>query len=343
MLDSQSVRVPNFQDIYQSSVVSLGPNSNNLPKSILITGAQGMLGHGLAVAIQELKSMGYLNETLLYLSSRSWSTASSMNWKGAFKCELITNDQIPFIREQVDLALHTASPSNITQISTFEEVEHANLGILRDILKIAPAKIVYISTGEVYRGGETHEEEVLGGFSRSNVRDWYPIVKIAAENELKQLQDDQELEVCVIRLFHTFGPGVKENDGRSFADVLWGATTKNEIVLKSKGEQVRTFLYLSDALDGALSLAFNHFPGFSITNLGSPTPTSIYEFAQMVGSISGATIRFDLVDTFQHSPNKTIIPNVESLILKGWSPKVELAEGIQRTISWIRNSTHVQR
>jgi nucleoside-diphosphate-sugar epimerase len=341
MLNNQIRRVPNFQDIYQSSIVSLGLTSNNHPKSILITGAQGMLGHGLAVAIQELRNRSFLNETRLYLSSRSWSSASSIHWKSLFECELITNDQIPLIREHVDLALHTASPSNITQIKTFEEVEHANLGILRDILKIAPEKIVYISTGEVYRGGETHEEETLGGFSRSHVRDWYPMVKIAAENELKQIQNERELEVCVIRLFHTFGPGVKENDGRSFADVLWGATTKNEIILKSKGEQVRTFLYLSDALDGVLSLAFKQLPGFSITNLGSPTPTSIYEFAQLVGSISGATIRFDFADTFQHSPNQTIIPNVESLILKGWSPKVELAEGIQRTISWIRNSTHV--
>jgi nucleoside-diphosphate-sugar epimerase len=339
MLSDARNYITNFQDIYDKSQVTLGLCYDYEPRTILITGAQGMLGHGLAVAIQQLKETGRLSETHLILSSRKWSSATSMIWKNNTKCELITNDRIPFIRQEIDLVIHTASPSNITQITSFEEVEHANLVILREILNKSPRKVIYISSGEVYRGGETHEGRALGGFSKNNIRDWYPIVKIASENELKYFQSKHELEVCIIRLFHTFGPGVKEHDGRSFADVLWGATAKNEILLKSKGQQVRTFLYLSDAIDGVLLLAFNRPQGFSITNLGSAEPISIYEFAEKVARISGASIRYDFAETFQHSPNDSIVPNIESLILKGWDPNVELEDGIQRTISWIRNST----
>lgn len=343
MLNSARRYNTNFQDIYNKSQVTLGPSCNNKPGTILITGAQGMLGHGLAVAIQQLKETGHLLDTHLILSSRKWSSAASMIWKNSPKCELITNDRIPFIRQEIDLAIHTASPSNITQITSYEEVEHANLAILREILKKSPGKVIYISSGEVYRGGETDEGRTLGGFSKNNMRDWYPIVKIAAENELKYFQSENNLEVCIIRLFHTFGPGVKEHDGRSFADVLWGATTKNEILLKSKGQQVRTFLYLSDAIDGVLLLAFNRPLGFSITNLGSGVPISICEFAEKVAKISGASIRYDFGATFQHSPNDSIVPIVESLILKGWNSNVELEDGIQRTISWIRNSTRIRK
>ena len=339
---SDKVNPPNFKDIYSQALVQLTPNTSNQPNAILITGAQGMLGHGLAVAISKLLKMTSSNKSRLFLASRNWSNRESSIWKDDLNCELITNEQIPFIRQQIDLVLHTASPSNVTQISSFGELEWANLGILRSILEINPTKIVYISSGEVYGGGQTDEEQTFNGFSKNHVRDWYPITKLAAENELRNFQKNQELEVCVIRLFHTFGPGVKADDGRSFADVLWGAAIKNEIVLKSTGEQVRTFLYLSDALDGVLSLAFNRILGFSVINLGSPTPTSIYEFAKIVGSISGATIKINSTGKFQHSPNKTIVPNVERMIQRGWSQKTTLEDGIRLTMNWIKNSTLAQ-
>ena len=338
MLISHKVPLPDFKDIYKQSLVMIKPNAFNQPKTILITGAQGMLGHGLAIAINKLIETGYANKLHMILSSRYWSNTSTSFWKKSPNCELINNEQIPFIEQQLDLVIHTASPSNVTKISSFEELELANLGILKKIFKLSPRKIVYISSGEVYGGGKTDEERVFNGFSKSHSRDWYPIIKLATENELKFFQKEHNLEVCVIRLFHTFGPGVKANDGRSFADVLWGATLKNEIVLKSRGEQVRTFLYLSDALDGIMILAFNQQPGFSVINLGSVNPISIYEFAKTVALIAGVKITFDYSEAFQHSPNKSIVPNVERLTLKGWKPKIELDDGIRRTIDWIKSS-----
>lgn len=339
---SDKLNLPEFTDIYSQSHVTFTPNIFNQPKTILITGAQGMLGHGLAVAINELLKMNTSNKPRLFLASRNWQDKSSSIWKDALYCELITNEQIPFISQKIDVVVHAASPSNVTQISSFEELAWANLGILRSVLDICPRKIVYISSGEVYGGGQTSEETPFTGFSKGNVRDWYPIVKLAAEKELRLFQMDHELEVCVVRLFHTFGPGVKADDGRSFADVLWGATKKKEIVLKSKGEQVRTFLYLSDAVDGVLSVAFNRLLGFTIINLGSTTPTSILDFAKIVANISGATVKFDFADAFHHSPNKTIVPNVDRMIQSGWNQKITLEEGVRRTIDWIKNSTLAQ-
>ena len=336
---SDNVNPPDFRDIYKQASVTITPNCTQQPKSVLITGAQGMLGHGLAVAINELMVRNKSSDSLLFLSSRNWSNDTNFIWKNFPNCKLITNEQIPFLEEKIDLVLHTASPSNVTQISSYEELEQANLGILGKILKISPRKIVYISSGEVYGGDQSNEDRTLGEFSKNNIRDWYPLAKLAAENELRDSQHDEKLEVCVIRLFHTFGPGVKFNDGRSFADVLWGASVKNEIVLKSKGEQVRTFLYLSDAIDGILSLAFNRILGFNVTNLGSETPISIYEFAKIVANISGSKIKFEHANTFQHSPNNTIVPNLERMTLNGWNQKIPLDDGIRRTIDWIKYST----
>jgi UDP-glucuronate decarboxylase len=337
MLRSNSVNPPDFKSIFNQSQFKTESISTRGLKVILITGAQGMLGHGLAVGIDNLLVSQKVNDFKVILASRQWTSTSVSFWKKSPNIVLVTNQQISSLRDQIDLVIHTASPSNITQISTFEDLEWANLGLLREVLELTPQKIVYISSGEVYGGGDTVEKSVFNGFSREQKRDWYPISKLAAENALRTFQTEREIEVCVIRLFHTFGPGIKADDGRSFADVLWGATLNNQIVLKSQGNQVRTFLYLSDALEGIISLAFSCRPGFFTVNLGSTSPITILGFARTVANVVGASVKFEINETFDHSPNKTIIPNVDLMRLVGWSQKVSLEEGIQRTISWIRS------
>ena len=339
MLTSDSANPPDFESIFEQTPLTTRVSGTSRSNTILITGAQGMLGHGLAVAIIALNNIETVNKFQIILSSRQWSDSSTKFWKNYKNYKLINNEEIPNIKQQIDLVIHTASPSNITQIKSFEELEWANLGLLREILKLHPQKVVYISTGEVYGGGKNDEESVLSGFSKSRIRDWYPMTKLAAEDELSAFQRKHEIEVCVIRLFHTFGPGVKQNDGRSFADVLWGATLRNEISLKSKGDQVRSFLYLSDALDGIMNVAFIKRPGLNVVNLGSAIPTSILEFAKIAAEITGSKISFESAETFPHSPNKTIVPCVDRLSLLGWSQRVTLENGIRRTINWIRGST----
>jgi UDP-glucuronate decarboxylase len=321
-----------FSDIYAHSNVSLSTSLDELPKTILITGANGMLGNGLAVALRRLQN----SEIRLILSSRRWNRNYPFTEEANSQVKFITNEEISNLEETIDLVIHTASPSNITQISTFEELEDINFGILKQLEKLCPKKFVYISTGEVYKGGDSKEINEIGSFSIQNFRDWYPMAKLQSENALRSYAKVQKLDVNIIRLFHTFGPGVKPNDGRSFADIIWGAIVKQEITLKSSGEQIRTFLYLSDAIDGILSIAFGGNKGFSITNLGSPTPVSIRSFAEIVASISKTQIKYDLETDFPHSPNVSIVPSVEKLMLTGWNPQVPLEEAVNRTIKWIR-------
>jgi UDP-glucuronate decarboxylase len=339
MLPRHSVKPPDIESVFNQSFPTTISSSSLRFKTILITGSQGMLGHGLAVAINCLMVSQNVKDFKVILSSRKWSDASTSFWKKSPNIVLINNQQISSLKCQVDLVIHTASPSNITQISTFEELTWANVGLLKEVLKLSPQKIVYVSSGEVYGGGNTDEKMILSGFSKQQKRDWYPISKLETENELRAFQLEGEIDVCIIRLFHTFGPGVKADDGRSFADILWGAALNNQIILKSQGDQVRTFLYLSDALDGIISISLNDTSRFLITNLGSSIPTTIFEFARLAANISGATVEFEVAKDFQHSPNKSIVPNIEKMLLTGWNQKISLEEGIRRTISWIKDST----
>lgn len=324
-----------FSDIYTKGCVSLSGSFHTFPKTILVTGANGMLGNGLSIALRQIHN----TDSRLILCSRSWNKDSRVTIEPNSNVKFITNEEISDLKESIDLAIHAASPSNVTKINSFEELEKVNFGILKQLENLNPKKIVYVSSGEVYKGGDTEETSEIASFSRQNLRHWYPIAKLQSEHELRLYADRQNASVSVIRLFHTFGPGVKPNDGRSFADIIWGATIKQEIVLNSSGEQIRSFLYLSDAIDGILSIALSEIQGFSITNLGSPAPVSIKSFAELVAELSKARIKYNLEGSFPHSPNNSIVPNVDKLILSGWKPQVHLEEAIGRTIKWIQGLT----
>jgi UDP-glucuronate decarboxylase len=338
MSENKYKKLPNFEEIYENKFVSLILSPDLSPKSILITGAQGMLGNGIAVAFNNLIQNNLLSSSRLILASREWSYSAVNKWSENKNCKLINNNEISTFEDNVDLVIHTASPSNITKINSFEDLSHANLGLMKNLYKLNPKKFVFISSGEVYKGKSKTEDEALGSFSGNSPRDWYPLAKIAAENDLLGVAESNKMSISIIRLFHTFGPGVKKNDGRSFADILWGAIQRREIKLKSDGKQIRTFLYLSDAIDAIISISLSQMNLPVIANLGSPNKISIIEFAQTVAELTGATIIFEPEMKFQHSPYNFLVPDLERITSYGWRPLVDQSDAICRTIKWIKTS-----
>ena len=149
-----------------------------------------------------------------------------------------------------------------------------------------------------------------------------------------------EFSASSVRLFHTFGPGVKRNDGRSFADIIWSAVLSKEIVLKSRGNQVRSFLYLSDAVDAIIKIALTNESGYKVINVGSNMPVSVLEFAEMVSIITESSISFNLQNDFEHSSNNYLVPIISNLNSYNWFAKVDILDGIKFTVNWIKNSLH---
>jgi UDP-glucuronate decarboxylase len=333
------VKQPSHEDVFGDQFDLVSSISMLQVESILITGSQGMLGNGIAKALYFLQTNGGLGKTKLFLASRAWTLDAKMGWKESASLRLVANSEISKIQSKVEVVIHTASPSNIIQINSYQELHHANVGILEDILTLDPKKFIYISSGEVYRQDPTLEGTHHRDFLKSNKRDWYPLVKLEAESRLERLAAQGRFDVGVLRLFHTFGPGVKKNDGRSFADILWGAVLNHEISLYSSGEQVRSFLYLSDAVEAILRVVFKMESGFFMANLGSNLPLTIREFAEKVSSITGSKIRYDLKSKFSHSPNDHLVPIIHNICSFDWTPRTETNEGIERTIAWIRSST----
>ena len=344
MLNKFDLILPSYKEIYPNEDLTM--QIGGLPLSdakILITGAQGMLGNAIATALCGKISEEIHTPITIYLSSRSWNNTNvKTNHIGVCNCLKVLNSEIATMEEEFDLVIHTASPSNITKITSFEDLDFANSGILRDILNSKPRKIVFISTGEVYRDENLSEGESSSNFSIDKKRDWYAISKLKVEEILKEYESRTTGVATSIRLFHTFGPGLRRNDGRSFSDILWGAVINDEVVLNSPGNQIRSFLYLADAVDGILRIAFSDSPHYQTINLGSPNPISIKEFAQEVCKASGAKLTFALNESFQHSPNNVLVPKISRIHEFGWQERFGLIEAIQLTLKWIKNSTQMR-
>ena len=326
----------NYDDIFQNKFLG-SISSLKFKGNILITGARGMLGNALACAINELLSNQSSNGVKLILCSRDWKPAELIYWKNYEYVENVTNFNLLSSYKSVDLVIHTASPSNMTKITTIDDLRIPNIELLKDIFKLNPKKILYVSSGEVYGGGTTFENQHSNKFSFAVTRDWYPLIKIETEKILHDFGKINKVHTIAVRLFHTYGPGMKFNDGRSFADILWGGGIEKQIVLKSNGSQTRSFLYLSDAVSGILKTLCHPQSGQFTLNIGSEVPITILKFAELVSTLTGASIYRKMDDKYIHSPNEYIVPKLDTIKDFNWHPVVDITSGISITLRWIES------
>jgi dTDP-glucose 4,6-dehydratase/UDP-glucuronate decarboxylase len=324
-----------FESIFQKDFNLFEGQHINLGNTI-ITGTQGMLGNGIARYLVRLKDEKLFSYDTLFLYSRFWTKESKELWNSRQDVELMQYSELKSSEAKISTVFHCASPSNITKIESYAQLFDANVKLLHEILNLSPTTALFVSSSEVYASPlNPKEEDELGNFSGEAKRNWYPRAKIIGELEIQEFSRRKDNSGIVIRLFHTFGPGLQESDGRSFSDIIWEATRFNRITLKSEGDQIRTFSYLEDSVRAILKIIFHKQLGFQVFNVGSKDKFSILEFAQVVSSITGAPIHYDLDPGFLHSPRDRIYPNIEKLNLLGWNSEWETRDGIENTIRWV--------
>jgi nucleoside-diphosphate-sugar epimerase len=334
--------IASFEAIYGNDAADLLSLDLGSVKSVLVTGAQGMIGNALAETFLHTSRTGLDSRLQLYLVSRFWGEDARNYWSKFPNVKLLTNNELSYIGS-VEYAIHTASPSNITKIDSLAELRDVNLGLAKSLLILNPKKVIYISTSEIYRGQDLEEGESSQDLSSNTKRDWYPIAKLETENYLNEIALSSEFHLVNVRLFHTFGPGLKKNDGRAFADFIWGAVEKGKIVLNSDGSQIRSFLYLSDAVNAIIKLMLGKTPNIYLVNLGSTNPLSILNFAREISDVTGASLEFEHIENFQHSMNDRLIPKIERMLEWDWKPTVDLSSAIQLTANWIKQSAQFQK
>lgn len=309
-------------------------------KKILVTGATGMVGSWLTTSLllgAREKCIGNLKIDAL-VHSGNITNLRALRHDPHLKL-LKSNDIFSSSHLEYDLVIHAASPASPQFFRDRASLFDINVGFLRELMaksKVAP-DLIYFSTGEVYGAGHTRPvaEQDKGEIDETLERAMYPLAKMEAEKFICNGVSEFGLKYNIFRLFHTFGPGMRIGDGRSFADFIWDGALNKKPKLYSTGSQIRSFLYLEDMVAAVLGMKI----GNAITNVGSKIPVSIREFAETVSYASGLGGEVDFAHsqaTFQPSPNDVLLPDVSLLETSGWNQQISLADGISRSINWAR-------
>ena len=200
-------------------------------------------------------------------------------------------------------------------------------------------RFLFISSSEVYGLSNSDHpiaESDFGSLDPTVLRSCYSEAKRFGESLVTCWHRQHGLHTNIVRPFHTYGPGLRANDGRVFSDFAYSVALRKNITLTSSGSAVRAFCYASDAVSGIMHIMLSGKSGEAY-NLANPNAVvSIKELADILSSFYNVPINMSQPDVnYIPSSFSKLIPNVDKLMSLGWRPTVGIEEGFNRFIKAI--------
>jgi UDP-glucuronate decarboxylase len=210
--------------------------------------------------------------------------------------------------------------------------------------KRVKARILIASTSEVYGDPKVHPqtEDYWGNVNPIGIRSCYDEGKRVAETLTMDYHRQNKVDVRIIRIFNTYGPRMLPNDGRVVSNFIVQALKGEPITIYGKGEQTRSFCYVDDLVEGIIRM-MNQDGFIGPVNLGNPNEFSIKQLADQVIRLTGTQSKIEAKPLPQDDPTRRQ-PNISLAQDKlGWTPKIELEEGLKKTIEHFRAVLKVQK
>jgi len=302
---------------------------------ILITGGAGFLGSHLSDLL-----LGDGHEVIAMDNLVTGNTDNIAHLAGNPKFSFIKHDvsNYIYIEGELDAILHFASPASpidyldlpIPTLKVGSLGTHNALG-----LALAKgARLLLASTSEVYGDPQVHPqtEDYWGHVNPVGPRGVYDEAKRFAEAMTMAYHRYHNVETRIVRIFNTYGPRMRLDDGRVVPNFVKQALQGQELTIYGDGSQTRSFCYVSDLIAGIYKLLMSNEP--EPTNIGNPTETTILQFAEKINEITGnaAGIRFEPLPEDDPKRRQPDISKAKRVL--GWEPKVNLDAGMNETISW---------
>ncbi len=304
---------------------------------VLLTGAAGFLGSHLS---EMLVKDGHSVIGLDDLSTGSITNLAGLKNNPAFT--FIEGDVRSPIKLEVDAILNFACPASPKQyqLDPVRTIETNFLGMI-NLLHLARetgARIIQASTSEVY-GDPTESpqrETYWGNVNPIGIRSCYDEGKRAAETLCFDYLRQHQVDARVIRIFNTYGPRMAVGDGRVVSNFIVQALQGKEITIYGDGSQTRSFCYVDDLVEGIRKVLNLSNSLDSPINLGNPNEFSMIELANKVIAISGSKsqVEFNVLPEDDPKQRKPDIQKAKTLL--GWQPRVELDNGIEKSINYFK-------
>lgn len=306
-------------------------------KRILITGGAGFLGSHLC---DHLITEGHDVLCLDNFFTGTKRNISHLLEKPNF--ELIRHDLVQSIFLEADEIYNLACPASPIhyQYNPVKTVKTSVMGAINmlGLAKRVKAKILQASTSEIYGNPTVHpqKEDYWGNVNTIGLRSCYDEGKRCAETLFFDYHRQNNVNIRVVRIFNTYGPRLHPNDGRVISNFIVQALKNQDITIYGEGKQTRSFCYVDDLIEGLIRMMNGPDDFIGPVNLGNPDEFNILELAEMIVRLTGSRskIIFEPLpqdDPVQRQPDITLAR--ERL---NWEPKLNLEEGLKRTIEYFR-------
>ena len=309
-----------------------------MKKKVLVTGGAGFIGSHLCKRLLEQ------NNEVLCLDN--YFTGSKMNILPMLDnpmFELIRHDIVnPYIAE-VDEIYNLACPASPVhyQYNPIQTVIISVMGAINmlETAKATGAKILQASTSEVYGDPKIHPqvESYWGNVNPIGERSCYDEGKRCAETLFMDYHRQSKLNIKIIRIFNTYGPNMHPNDGRVVSNFIVQCLRNEDITIYGNGEQSRSFQYVDDLIEGMIKMMATPDEFIGPVNIGNPNEFTILELAEAIIKLTNSKSKLIFKSLPKDDPQQRR-PNISLAKEKlDWSPKIELEEGLIKTINYFDN------
>ena len=305
------------------------------PSRILITGGAGFIGSHLADLFLDRDCEVVVMDNLLTGDIRNIE-----HLIGNSRFQFIRHDVTEFIHVpgKIDSILHFASPASPIDYQEFpiQTLKVGSLGTHKalGLAKACGARFLLASTSEVYGDPLVHPqpESYWGNVNPTGVRGVYDEAKRFAEAMTLAYHRYHGVDTRIVRIFNTYGSRMRLNDGRALPNFICQALNQEPITVFGDGSQTRSFCHVSDLVDGIYRLLVSDIT--DPVNLGNPDEIPIIDFAGEVikATNSNSSIEYQVLPEDDPKIRQPDITRAKELL--GWTPKVNLVEGLNRTIPY---------
>jgi dTDP-glucose 4,6-dehydratase len=305
---------------------------------VVVTGGAGFLGSHISTALLER------GDRVVAVDNLSTGRVENIE-------HLFGNDAFQFVRRDVseylwvpgpvDAVLHFASPASprdylelpIQTLKVGSLGTHNGLGLAKD----KGARFLLASTSEVYGDPQIHPqpEDYWGHVNPVGPRGVYDEAKRFAEAISMAYARTHGMAVRIVRIFNTYGPRLRARDGRVVSNFIDQALRGEPLTVYGDGAQTRSFCYVEDEVRGLLALLDSDLDG--PCNIGNPDEFTVRELADLVIEVTDSTSEVVHEDLPVDDPAKRRPDITRARTELGWEPKVQLREGIERTVEWFKD------
>ncbi len=310
---------------------------------ILVTGGAGFLGSHLCDRL-----LGSGHEVVCLDNFFTGAKRNVAHLRDHSSFELIRHDVTMPIFLEVDRIFNLACPASPVhyQFNPVKTIKTSVMGAINmlGLAKRVKARILQASTSEVYGDPQIHpqKEDYWGHVNPIGLRSCYDEGKRVAETLFFDYHRQNQVDIRVMRIFNTYGPRMHPDDGRVVSNFIVQALRGQDLTIYGDGSQTRSFCYSSDLIEGMLRL-MDHPTLIGPVNIGNPGEFTILQLAEEVLSLvggKGKVVRKPLPmdDPKQRQPDIALVKQ-----MLGWEPKIQLRDGLIKTIAYFEELLSLEK